>query len=282
MSSVDLEARISAALNCPVTSLKPMRGGCVADVRRARLNDGRDIVVKWGGSTLALEGRMLDRLRSAGMPVPEVYHAEDDLLVMSWVEHDGSIDWDAEENAADLIAHLHNQTAETFGYEEDTVIGGLHQPNPETASWRAFFRDLRLLYMANEARQAGRLSAATYNRVETLAGRLEEWIADDIEPSLIHGDLWGGNVLTLPGRIAGFVDPAIYYADAEIELAFSTLFNTFGERFFSRYEESRPLRPGFFEARCEIYNLYPLLVHVRLFGGSYVNTVEGTLSRFGC
>ena len=94
--------------------------------------------------------------------------------------------------------------------------------------------------------------------------------------------MWSGNVLTKDGRIAGFVDPAIYYADSEIELAFSTLFSTFGDAFFRRYDELRPLRPGFFEERRDLYNLYPLLVHVRLFGGSYVGSVERALARYGC
>jgi fructosamine-3-kinase len=89
-------------------------------------------------------------------------------------------------------------------------------------------------------------------------------------------------VLSKGGRIAGFVDPAIYYADAEIELAFSTLFSTFGEAFFKRYGEIRPLREGFFEERRDIYNLYPLLVHARLFGGSYAQSVDSVLTRFGC
>ena len=93
--------------------------------------------------------------------------------------------------------------------------------------------------------------------------------------------MWGGNVLVREGRIAGFVDPAIYYADAEIELAFSTLFSTFGEPFFARYGEIRPMRPGFFEQRRDIYNLYPLLVHTRLFGGHYAGAVKRTLKRFG-
>jgi fructosamine-3-kinase len=119
-------------------------------------------------------------------------------------------------------------------------------------------------------------------RVETLAGRLDRWISDDARPSLIHGDMWSGNVLTKNGRIAGFVDPAIYYADAEIELAFATLFTTFGDAFFARYSELRPLRSGFFEERRDLYNLYPLLVHVRLFGGGYVGSVERTLARYDC
>jgi len=133
---------------------------------------------------------------------------------------------------------------------------------------------------------AGRLPGPLLKRVEKFAGELGKWLESSAAGSprraaLVHGDMWGGNVLCKDGRIAGFVDPAIYYADPEIELAFATLFSTFGKPFFDRYEEIRPLAPGFFEERRDIYNLYPLLVHVRLFGGSYVNSVDGVLQRFG-
>jgi fructosamine-3-kinase len=93
--------------------------------------------------------------------------------------------------------------------------------------------------------------------------------------------MWAGNVLCGGGRVAAFIDPAIYYADAEIELAFATLFATFGTAFFASYQRLRPLRPGFFEGRRDLYNLYPLLVHARLFGGHYVSSVEGIVQRFG-
>jgi len=106
-------------------------------------------------------------------------------------------------------------------------------------------------------------------------------IPEPARPSLIHGDIWAGNVLSVNDHISGFIYPAIYYADPEIGLAFTTLFSTFGDAFFSRYHELRPIRPGFFEERCDIYNLYPLLVHVRLFGGSYVASVDRMLSKFG-
>ena len=167
------------------------------------------------------------------------------------------------------------------GYERDTLIGGLAQPNPQNASWLAFFAEHRLIHMARDAYEAGRLPAATLGRVETLAGRLDRWLVEPSRPSLIHGDMWGGNVLAKGGRVAGFVDPALYYADPEIELAFSTLFSTFGRAFFERYGALRPLRPGFFEERRELYNLYPLLVHTRLFGGAYAASVARTLDRFG-
>jgi len=121
------------------------------------------------------------------------------------------------------------------------------------------------------------------DRVEALCARLGDWLPADETPRLLHGDLWTGNVLVGgDGRISGFIDPAIYYGAAEVELAFTTLFGTFGDAFFARYQEHHPLAPGFFEERRDLYNLYPLLVHVRLFGGSYVDAVDRTLARHGC
>ena len=160
-----------------------------------------------------------------------------------------------------------------------SVIGPLPQPNPWSESWLAFFRDQRLLAMGRRALDSGNLPAATFARLERLCGKLADYIDEPPAASLIHGDLWGGNVLTRDGRIAGFVDPAVYYGDPEIELAFSTLFNTFREAFFARYREHRPLAPGFFEVRRDLYNLYPLLVHTTLFGGHYAGAVARIVER---
>ena len=213
--------------------------------------------------------------------MPAVLHDDAELLLLSFVETDGGLDKAAEADAGSILASLHAISGRAFGFERDTLIGPLPQSNPWTMSWLAFFRDQRLLAMAAVAHAAGRLPAATLARIEALAGRLERWIEEPPMPSLIHGDMWTGNVLCRRGRIAAFVDPAIYYADPEIELAFSTLFGTFGEAFFTAYGERRALRPGFFEVRRDLYNLYPLLVHVRLFGGSYLGGIERVLDRLG-
>jgi len=165
--------------------------------------------------------------------------------------------------------------------ERSTLIGGLHQPNPWTASWLNFFCEQRLLFMAGEGARAGRLPNEVYSRLERFCGQIDRWLQEPERPSLIHGDIWTTNVLAVGDTISGFVDPAIYFADPEIELAFTTLFGTFGDPFFTRYEEICQLKPGFFEERRDIYNLYPLLVHVRLFGGSYLHSVDNTLRRFG-
>ena len=108
-----------------------------------------------------------------------------------------------------------------------------------------------------------------------------EFLEELPTPSLLHGDVWGGNILVHGDHIAGFVDPAIYYGDSEIELSFATMFSTFGEGLFRRYGELRSLRPDFFDICRDLYNLWPLLIHARLFGGGYVKGVETTLTRLG-
>jgi fructosamine-3-kinase len=275
---------IERATGARPRSRRPLGGGCVGEVYAIGLSDGRSVVVKLGRSAsgLALEGWMLTYLKEhSTLPVPAVLHASDELLVMEHVASGGALDADTQRHAAELLAELHSVTGPGFGLERDTLIGGLPQPNPEIQSWIAFFRDHRLLHMGERALGSGRLGAPLMRRIERLAGRLEGFLEEPEAPALIHGDMWGGNILARSGRITGFVDPAIYYADPEIELAFSTMFSTFTDPFFTRYEELRPIRPGFFEVRRDIYNLYPLLVHVRLFGGSYVGGVERTLARFG-
>ena len=281
--------RLESALGQRPTDIRPLSGGSPkdlgAEVYGVTLRDKSVLVAKVGAPSakLSLEGWMLRALKErSALPVPAVVHSADDLLVMEMLPSGGSIDRNVERHAAELIAALHGVTAPAFGLERDTLIGGLHQPNPHSKTWLPFFRDQRLLFMAGDAERAGRLPANVRKRVEALCARLDEWIEEPERPSLIHGDLWGGNVLAADGRISGFIDPAIYYADPEIELAFTTLFGTFGDAFFRRYGELRPLRAGFFEERRDLYNLYPLLVHVRLFGGGYVGQVEAILRKFGC
>ena len=279
-----LSDRIAAIAGVSVTNTRPLGGGCIADVRRIDLADGRRWVAKIGqpGAGLALEGFMLKFLAdNSALPVPTVHHAEDDLLLLEWIACGDTLTQPAQRHAGALIAALHDAPAPAFGFSQDTVIGGLPQPNAWSGRWIPFFRDQRLLFMAGQAREAGRLPADIMARIEKLAGRIDRWIDEPGQPSLIHGDLWGGNVLCRSGRIAAFVDPAIYYADPEIELAFGTLFGTFGPPFFDAYRQHRNIAAGFFETRRDLYNLYPLLVHVRLFGDSYLSAVERTLHRFG-
>ena len=260
----------------------PLSGGSIAQVEAVDLADERRVVVKTGAKGLPLEARMLVYLAEySELPVPRVFLVRKGLLVMEFLPGSTRLDADSETHAAELLAGLHAVTSDRFGFDYDTVIGGLPQPNPRTEKWIPFFRDQRLLLMARDCHHAGKLDIRLMTRLEHFAGKLEDLLEEPARPSLIHGDMWGGNILSERGRITGFVDPAIYYAHAEIELAFSTLFGTFGEPFFKRYHEIRPIRPGFFESRKDIYNLWHLLTHVRLFGASYLAGIERVLTRHG-
>jgi fructosamine-3-kinase len=276
---------IEASLGERLKSARPMGGGCIGEVYRVDLDSGTPLVAKVdreGKSHLEREAYMLRYLREkSALPVPEVYHGSETLLLMEFVEGSSSFSEGAERHAAELLAALHGITADSYGHERDTLIGNLNQPNPWTRSWVEFFRDQRLLYLANVAHDARRLPPGDLTRIRRLAGNLEDYLEEPERPSLIHGDVWSANVLAKGDRISAFLDPAIYHADAEIELSFISLFNSFGEPFLEHYAEIRPIRPGFFEVRRDLYNLYPLLVHVYFFGGGYLASVRSTLSRFG-
>jgi fructosamine-3-kinase len=283
----DLKARIEQALGARVVEARPLPVGFGLDGVEVRLADGRHFAVKarhsGAGPSLELEAYMLRELaRLSELPVPHVHYADPDLLVMDFIETDsGGITERGERHAGELIAELHATPRERFGYARDTLIGPLPQPNPQTGRWVPFFRDHRLLHMAEHASAEGSLPAALMQRIERLAGRLDDHLVEPAFPSLLHGDLWTGNVLVRGGRIAGFVDPAIYCGSPEIELAFTTMFGTFGQAFFEAYQGSMRLEPGFHEVRRDLYNLYPTLVHVRLFGASYLARIDQTLSKLG-
>jgi fructosamine-3-kinase len=285
----ELNHRLHKILGARVVSSEPLAVGFGLKGIVARLSDGRRVVVKLRtadsppGPSLAQEGTMLaDLARLSQLPVPRVYASEADLLVMDYIANDGGpIRPAAERHAASLIAQLHAEPRPYFGYERDTLIGPLHQPNPPSERWVPFFRDYRLLFMAKAARGEGALPQGLNERLERLADGLDAYLTEPSHPSLLHGDLWTGNVLTKSDRIAGLIDPAIYYGHPEIELAFTTMFGTFGRAFFEAYGAILPIEPGFHEVRRDIYNLYPTLVHVRLFGDAYLGRVEQTLAKLG-
>lgn len=276
---------IEAALGLSAEAISPLSGGSVGEVYKAKLSDNRTVVVKvdhTGEQQLALEGFMLRYLADEShLPVPEVLFSKDGLLLLELLPGRSTFSPAAQRCAAELLADLHDISAPKFGFERDTLIGGLHQPNPWTGSWLEFFRDNRLVYMGNMALEAGRLPGEIFRRLMGFCENLGDWLEEPEHPSLIHGDAWAGNILAKDDEITGFLDPAIYFADPEIELAFTSLFGTFGDPFFQRYHEIKTIKPGFMDTRRHIYNLYPLLVHVRLFGGSYVSSVDQTLHRFG-
>lgn len=284
---MSLAEAVAAACGSVPRSATPLLGGCIAEVYRLDFDDRPPLVAKrapQGG--LAVEAFMLDYLAThTDLPVPAVRHSTDHLLLMDHIDHGGRRSAAAEEDAADRLAALHGITAEAFGFERDTVIGALPQPNPWTADWCAFYRDQRLLVLGRIARDSGRLPAATHRALERFCTRLEDFIDQPAAPGLVHGDVWSGNVLFAPSktgdRVAAFIDPALYFADPEVEIAYIELLSTFGPAFHRRYRELRPLRPGYAEGRRDLYNLFPLLVHTEICGPPYAQMVQDILKRYG-
>ena len=209
-----------------ITGKKPsglvrLSGGNVAEVYKGIFSNADPIVAKLGGG-LVLEARLLTFLKDhSRLPVPDIIHADKSLLLMDFLPSRGSLNKAAQNHAADLVADLHSITAPSFGFNWDTVIGGLHQLNPETSDWLSFFRDHRLLYMGQQAEESGRLPTQILSRLKDFCDCLERWIIAPPQPSLIHGDMWGGNVRCQENQISGFIDPALYLGLTQI----TTLYN---------------------------------------------------------
>lgn len=166
------------------------------------------------------------------------------------------------------LADLHRSVAERFGWRRDNYIGTTPQRNPGSWDWAGFFRDQRLGYQLELAIRNGHARTLAA-RGERLMGEIHALLDHSPAPSLLHGDLWVGNLGYLPDGTPAVFDPAVYYGDREADLAMSELFGGFGRDFHAAYREAWPLDPGY-DTRKVLYNLYHVLNHVNLFGAGYL------------
>lgn len=280
MITAALQAEIEKELKNKIVSIAPLSAANNAQIYRLTVDKAGPCVAKVAERGLDIEAWMLRYLKEhSNLPVPQIYYANEHVIIMSYVESHHQLDGAAQRDAAQHLAALHAIPAPTYGFERDTLVGAMRQPNTPAESWAAFFAEHRLLYMAREALSEGKIDAKMMKLAERVAGKVAGIVGVSNPPGLVHGDIWGGNVLPGRGCVAAFVDPAIYFADPEMELAWIRLFSTFDGSFFARYAELRPIKPGF-EERADLYSLYPLLVHTRLFGASYARKAQKVLERF--
>lgn len=166
------------------------------------------------------------------------------------------------------MAQLHRNSSSQFGWKKNNYIGALLQLNSEREQWWEFYAECRLEPLFAKAFDQGYLESGDRRSLEALINRLEELIPKE-SPALLHGDLWSGNCISNPKGEPLLIDPAVYYGHREMDLAMMKLFGGFGARVFQAYNEEFPLEKDW-EERLSIHQLYPLLVHLNLFGSTYL------------
>lgn len=275
-----VRAELGAALGASVAEVRALSGGDVNDAWRVTLSDGRAVFVKTHEDAEAdmfpLEAEGLAWLAEANaIRTPRVLAASASLLALELIEP-GPRAPDFAERLGRELAALHRFGAEGFGWREDNFIASLRQDNTREADWPSFYARRRLEPMLRRASERGLASAAMTKGFDRLFAKIEELAGPAEPPSRLHGDLWGGNCHVGEDGAPVLIDPAVYGGHREMDLAMMQLFGGFSERTFDAYHEAWPLAPGWRE-RTPLYQLYPLLVHVVLFGGSYVGAVERAL-----
>jgi fructosamine-3-kinase len=270
-----------------VADSSAVAGGDINRAERMALADGRELFVKHRegapAGMYAAEAAGLAWLARAGaLRTPAVVAVGDGrpprFLALEWIPR-GRPAPDHDEALGRGLAALHLAGPEAFGLAEDNFIGSLPQANEPAGSWPEFYAERRLQPMARAAVDAGSLPPAFLDGLERLRPRLPDLCGPPEPPARLHGDLWGGNAMTDAAGAPVLIDPAAYGGHREIDLAMMRLFGGFGPAVFAAYAEAHPLAPGH-EDRIELCQLYPVLVHVVLFGGGYARSAERILRRF--
>ncbi len=269
------------------TDFRYTSGGCINSTGVITTGVGK-FFIKWNHKDafpgmFEAEIRGLNLLRNSGtVRIPEPLFAEETqtytFLLTEYIAG-GLRSASYWEQMGQQLATMHQITADQFGLDHDNYIGSLPQKNNFMGNWIDFFIKQRLEIQLKRAVDSGKLSPVIRKAFNRLYISLQGILPESEPPALIHGDLWSGNLMTGPHGEPVIFDPAVYYGNREIEIAFTRLFGGFDAVFYSAYEQVRPLIPGFYQ-RQNIYNLYPLLVHVNLFGGGYISQVERIVSRF--
>ncbi|HXK19823.1 MAG TPA: fructosamine kinase family protein [Polyangiaceae bacterium] len=285
----ELEQALRYALGSAVQSVRRLSGGDINDAFEVELKSGVRVFVKTNASAAAsmfpAEAQGLDWLRAAGaLRVPEVLavssgrEGEPCFLALELLTP-AKPQRDFDEQLGRGLAKLHRAGADRFGLALDNFIGSLPQRNRAHDTWADFFWYERLEPQLTRAVAAGQATARMRSGLERLAAKLAQLVGPSEPPARLHGDLWGGNLHVDDAGAPCLIDPAAYGGHREVDLAMMRLFGGFGESVFRAYQELWPLAPGYAE-RIALYQLYPLLVHVNLFGGGYAESVERSLARY--
>lgn len=279
---------IESVLNERISEFKLASGGCINDSRIIRTETGKEYFIKISNQNnsdiFIKEANGLKEIKSTDeIRTPEVIFCSEEILILEAIAA-SSRKKNFSEDFGRRFAKMHKHYSETFGFYEDNYIGSTPQINlpdeEESTDWTKFYFNKRLLFQFRLAEQNGYVDTC----LRKLFGKVENKIqsilkCNNIKPSLLHGDLWGGNYIVDENGFACLIDPAVYYGHREADLAMTRLFGGFDANFYSAYNEEFPLEPGY-EYRENIYKLYHVLNHLNLFGTGYLNQVKYLLNYY--
>jgi fructosamine-3-kinase len=269
--------------------LKSMRfvgGGSINNTLQLKTDSG-NYFIKWNDAKrfpemFAKEARGLKTLAEANeIQTPEIVLYYDagiySYLILNFIEAGKQKDsfW---QDFGRSLAKLHRHSDKNFGLDHNNYIGSLHQSNKKHYEWIPFFIEERMEAQIRLAKNSHIVDSSLIKYFDKLFRVLPEIFPIE-KSSLLHGDLWSGNYLTSENGLACIIDPAVYYGFREMDIAISKLFGGFNSEFYSAYNEEFAMEKGW-EQRVDICNLYPLLVHVNLFGGGYIESVKNIVKRY--
>lgn len=270
----------------PNTLLKKVSlcgGGCISNAAALKTSNGT-FFVKWGQSPdmyrAEKDGLLLLKDKSA-LKIPDIVNfGKIDRQAYIIMDHIDVVPvtpsyW---KSLGTGLAQLHKNTASRHGLDQNNFIGSLEQKNDFDEVWTDFFIKSRLEVQLQLALHTHRIDIPFSEEFRKIYNVIKELIPE-CEPSLLHGDLWSGNVLSTMNSTAAIIDPAVYFGSREIEIAFTCLFGGFDDQFYQSYEENFPLEPGFSD-RIDLYNLYPLMVHLNMFGSGYLGAIRNTVRKY--
>ena len=267
----------------PPKFLKKLNGGDINQVYHC-ITEKNQFVVKANYTEkypgmFEKEKKGLELLNKSSFIIPKVFAIGSlkqlDYLVLEYIKPGKEINW---KKFGEKLAGLHQITNNMFGLDHNNYIGTIEQINSYEKNWFDFYANKRLILLTEMARNQNLLTNKDCDEIEHICNFLKDIIPNSV-PSLIHGDLWTGNIMSLDNGFPVLIDPAVYFGHPEMDWAMLDLFGNYPKISFDTYNEINPLELGFLE-RKDIYQLYPLLVHLVLFGSGYYSNVMRIVKKY--
>ena len=276
ISEEKIKTRFEEKLGNKILKITSLSGGCISDAYKITTKDNSNFLLKYNPSVstdmfLKEANGLMELSKSGTIRIPEVLGFDKDYILLEYITT-GHKKKNFFENFGMNFAKMHKFTAENFGFYEDNYIGSNTQKNipneTEKKDWASFYFNKRILFQLQLAEKLGNSTEELRSRISKLEEKITTIISSNEKPSLLHGDLWGGNYMIDENGQAVLIDPAVYYGNREADLGMTKLFGGFSSEFYSAYNQEFPLEDGY-EYRENIYKLYHVLNHLNLFGGGY-------------